>query len=144
MSLFCTTDTSGSNYSSWSSNFTYSFKDVIDATNETLEFRDFGKPFVLYKISNDFLFVLANLKMNTYYFVKLKVEFDKAKRVVQEYITTTKAIKFQGKTIASFIHDVTKICVGLNNIHRCEFLSILNLINYCLKKQDRKYFRLKI
>ncbi|KAL4238983.1 hypothetical protein ACF0H5_003687 [Mactra antiquata] len=96
MTLYYTTDTSGAKYTSWVSNVTYSFNNAIDSINETFQYRDFGKPLVLYKISKDFLFVLPNLVINKYYFVKLKIDFDKSKRVVQEYVTTTKAIKIPG------------------------------------------------
>lgn len=95
MKLFYTTESNRSNLTDW--NVKISFTDIIDATNNPLEFRDFGKPLVLYKIDRNFLVVIPKLNPNMFFYIKLKIEFDQNFMVIHEYTAATRAVMLSGK-----------------------------------------------
>lgn len=95
MKLVYTTESNRSNLTDW--NVKISFTDIIDATNNPLEFRDFGKPLVLYKIDRNFLVVIPKLNPNMFFYIKLKIEFDQNFMVIHEYTAATRAVMLSGK-----------------------------------------------
>lgn len=96
MTLFYSTELIQRNLSGWKLNFTFNFKDIIDASNKTLEFRDFGKPFVLYKIKENYIVVVPRLTSNKFYYMRLKVEFDENIKVIHEYTSATMVVRLPG------------------------------------------------
>ncbi|XP_053405899.1 uncharacterized protein LOC123534997 isoform X3 [Mercenaria mercenaria] len=109
MTLFYTTDANNNNYTVWTSNVTVKFSDVIYTSNDTLEFRDFGKPYVLYKVNRNYLLVIPKLILNTFYYVKLKISFDKNQKAVPEYIAETRAIQLPGLHVGAPNHLISRL-----------------------------------
>lgn len=104
MTLFYTTDVNNSNFTSWASNVTVKFSDVINTLSYSLEFRDFGKPYVLYSVKKNYLLVIPKLFMDVFYYVRLKIVFDETQKANPEYIADTRVFQLPGKSFYSVFH----------------------------------------
>ncbi|XP_060562923.1 uncharacterized protein LOC132722430 isoform X2 [Ruditapes philippinarum] len=108
MTLFYTSDVNNINFTSWASNVTVKFSDVINTSSDTLEFRDFGKPYVLYSVDKNYFLVIPKLFKNIYYYVKLKIDFDRTQRAIPEYISETKVVQIPGLHVGAPNHLMTR------------------------------------